>query len=503
MSDEGFSPIRPKSVPLSHTTSGVTPPADKPSLSNNARWFAAGAILLAGLLTVFLVVPELIEPRRIDSTAPPVAQLPAAAPAVADTDQLPPFEALMREQARARAQKELAGFVELQMALEEKMQVGAWGQQDYDSAKSLATSGDENFLVEKFDESLLAYRAASAALAALIEKGELLLEETIVAGEQALLAKDQGLALVNFSQALLIDPANIRAKEGVARAEILPDVIRLMREGKNQELSENWQDALETYKTIQTMDPKTNGLSQALADARAGATQQRISLHLSDGFSALNASRYTVAKQAFERVLKLSPANPIAIGGLEQVAEQTDLSELEALRLAAVSAESNEQWQSALENYEAVLQRDANLQFAREGRLRASTQRRTEVLLGNIMSSPDKLSSTELFDQARDILAKAELLDPRGAKLSEQIEAVTSLIRTYSTPVDVTFRSDNLTQVTLSTIGRLGVFAEKQLRLRPGAYTVIGSRDGCRDVRANIIVRPEMQPVDIRCNEKL
>ena len=503
MSDEGFSPIQPKSVPLSHATSSATPPTEKPSLSNTVRWLAIGTILLASLLAVFLVIPELIEPPQIESTAPPVAPIPAAPAAVSTTDQLPPFEALMREQARENAQEELAAFVELQMALEEKMQVGAWGQEDYDAAKLLATRGDEQFLVEEFAESLVAYRTASEALAALIEKGERLLEETIVAGEEALFVRDQGLALVNFSQALLIDPTNTRARQGVTRAEILPDVIRLMREGKNQELSDNWQDALQTYKTVQTMDPKTSGLSQALADARTGATRQQVSRHLSDGFSALNASRFKAAKQAFERALKLSPANPIAVGGLEQVADQTVLSELEALRLAAVSAEGNEQWQSAMENYDAVLQRDANLQFAKEGRQRASAQRRAEVLLGNIISSPDKLSSTQLFDQARDILAKAQLLEPRGAKLSEQIEAATSLIRTYSTPVDVTFRSDNLTQVTLSTIGRLGVFAEKQLRLRPGAYTVVGSRDGCRDVRANIIVRAEMQPVDIRCNEKL
>jgi hypothetical protein len=45
------------------------------------------------------------------------------------------------------------------------------------------------------------------------------------------------------------------------------------------------------------------------------------------------------------------------------------------------------------------------------------------------------------------------------------------------------------------------MFAEKQLNLRPGAYTIIGSRDGCRDVRESILVRPDMQPVEIRCEE--
>ena len=76
------------------------------------------------------------------------------------------------------------------------------------------------------------------------------------------------------------------------------------------------------------------------------------------------------------------------------------------------------------------------------------------------------------------------------------------LLETYGIPVSVTLRSDNRTEVTLSSVGRLGTFAEKELHLRPGAYTIVGSRDGCRDVRASILVRPDMQPVEIRCEEK-
>jgi len=67
----------------------------------------------------------------------------------------------------------------------------------------------------------------------------------------------------------------------------------------------------------------------------------------------------------------------------------------------------------------------------------------------------------------------------------------------------VLLRSDNRTEVTLSTVGTLGAFEEKRLELRPGSYTLIGSRDGCRDIREQIVVRPNMNPVDIRCAETL
>ena len=60
------------------------------------------------------------------SVAETVAQ-PAA-----DTEQLPPYQALMREQAREKAEADLAGFVELQLELEQQMRVDTWGQTEYD-----------------------------------------------------------------------------------------------------------------------------------------------------------------------------------------------------------------------------------------------------------------------------------------------------------------------------------------------------------------------------------
>ena len=503
MSDEGFSPIRPKSVPLSHAKSSAIPIAATPSRDPRYLWLFGGLALLAVGLTVFLVIPDLVEPPPVESVPVSAGAGEQSAPTVANHEQLPPFETLMREQTRKSAQEELATFVELQLALEKQMQVGSWGQDEYDAAKTLAAAGDEHFVSEKFAQSMESYRAAREALALLIEKGERLLAEYLARAEQALDERNQGLALVNFSQALLIDPDNAKGKEGSQRAQLLPEVITLMREGKNHELAANWRAALSTFNEVQKLDPKTNGLATALTNARRGVKELQLAEHLSEGFSALNESRYTVAKQAFERALKLEAGNPIAIGGLEQVSDRVDLAELGRLKQEAVSAEEAAQWQLAVEKYTAVLQRDANLQFAKEGRQRASAQRRTQVLLGNIIASPDKLSSPKLFDQARDILAAAELLQPRGEMLDQQITAVALLVKTYSTPVDVTFRSDNQTQITLSSVGRLGTFEEKRLSLRPGAYTVIGSRDGCRDVRTNIVVKPQMQPIDIRCNEKL
>jgi tetratricopeptide (TPR) repeat protein len=501
MSEEEFSPIRPKSVPLSHVEDQQQTRA-RPARRLPWTYLLAGAAVTLLLVLVFLVVPDLVTPPAATPQSPASTTIETpAVPARGDDEQLPPFEALLREQTREKAQKELSRFVELQLALEESMQVGVWGQSDFDGAKTLATRGDEQFVAEAFEESLDSYRAAGDALEVLIATGEALLAEALGEGAAALNARDENAARGAFQRALTIDPDNAEANNGVARANLLPEVISLLREGKNHELAGDFRAALATYEKVQALDSQTHGLTAALAMARAGVQDMVFREHLSAGFAAMDSEQFERARSSFNAALKLKPADPVALGGLEQVAERKDLATIRSLRASAEAFSAAEEWRAAIEEYDRVLALDSNIQFAKTGRARALTQERTSVTLGNIIASPDKLSSKSLFGQAQDILDSAQALEPRGPKLAGQIARVQDLLATYGTPVPVLFRSDNLTEITLSTVGRLGTFSEKELSLRPGAYTVIGSRDGCRDVRESILVRPDMQPVEIRCEE--
>ena len=74
----------------------------------------------------------------------------------------------------------------------------------------------------------------------------------------------------------------------------------------------------------------------------------------------------------------------------------------------------------------------------------------------------------------------------------------------YATePIKVTVLSDNLTEVLLIKHGPLGNFESTELHLRPGRYELVGSRDGWRDVRRTIVVKPSMEPIEISCVEQI
>ncbi|MCZ6643775.1 MAG: hypothetical protein O7F71_19545 [Gammaproteobacteria bacterium] len=497
MSDE-FSPIRPKSVPLSHTLPETDQPSDTPKFPRLATIVIS--IMIAVGLGVFMIVPAWVERFDVD-IEPHVPATPSTEPSTAlrVEPELPPFQTLQREQARAGAQEELSQFVELQLKLENTMQVGSWGQVAYDAAKSLANEGDEQFLRNEYDNAIGKYASARTELELLIERGSELLSEALEEGQTALNTRDQTLATDHYQTALTIDPDNKTAKRGLERAALLPEIGRLMREARNHELSERWPQAVSTYEEVLDLDDQTVGVGTLIRTARSGHTKQRITQALSEGLAALDTGKLDAARKGFQTALQLNPGNQIALGGLEQVAEVTELRKIARWRETGQKAEDAEDWTAALAAYESILAVDDNIQFAVEGRQRSFVQRRTGQTLGNIIANPDKLSSKELFADAGRLVEEAKLLSPRGEILEGQIVATEKLLITYGKPVPVTLRSDNATLVTLSTIGKLGAFAEKQLELRPGAYTLIGSRDGCQDVRQNILVRPDMQPVDIRC----
>ena len=118
------------------------------------------------------------------------------------------------------------------------------------------------------------------------------------------------------------------------------------------------------------------------------------------------------------------------------------------------------------------------------------------------------------LDQLREAAEKGAVakLKGFGAKTAKsileglsQIEQLGQLIELASKPIPVRLESDQITSVTLYRVGSLGVFASKELELRPGTYTVIGSRDGYRDVRQTFTVRPgrNLPPISVVCVEPI
>jgi tetratricopeptide (TPR) repeat protein len=226
---------------------------------------------------------------------------------------------------------------------------------------------------------------------------------------------------------------------------------------------------------------------------------------MSSGLTAYHEKNYARARSELTKAQELRPNAREAREALAQVEAAVRLQSLAELQAGAAEAEALEDWAKALDLYTAALALDGTLQFAVQGRERAIERMQIDKRLQFYAEKPEALDSDEALSRALDLLKRAEAIEPKGPRLNHQMEAFRSLVKEAQSQIRVSLVSDNLTEVSVYRVGRLGRFTAHELLLRPGRYTVVGTREGYKDVRQEILVKPGEAPlrVTITCREKV
>jgi tetratricopeptide (TPR) repeat protein len=496
---EEFIKARPRQVDV-----GPVPAASRQPRLAMTPWLVGSglALLLAIGVWIFVFLPDRIERPTVAASAPATA--PAAAPAGAsEKPEPPPFEALQLERERQRAQATLARFVQLQIELDEHMHVVQWDDDAFKAALQLANVGDDLFGKQHYDEAMASYEQGIDALEALRSSGKTRFDAALAAAAAALDARDAGAAAQAYHDAALIYPEDARIAAGLARVQRLPQVIELFDEADRAVERKDWRAALATYRAIQQLDPESHGLTAALSEARARVADLDYNGLLSAGYAALDSGDFAAARRSFESAVRQRPDDAAARDGLDQARQRATLARIDVLQAQAQRDVDAENWTAALTAYEQVLAVDPSIKFAKDGRERAAQRAELERRLAAAIADPGLLSSDEVFAKTTQLYRDAVKIGEPGPRLTSQLDQLEQILATAAKPITVTLTSDAATQVTISQIGALGAFDRKEIRLRPGRYLLIGSRDGRRDVRRELEVKPQMGPVEISCSEAI
>jgi tetratricopeptide (TPR) repeat protein len=239
--------------------------------------------------------------------------------------------------------------------------------------------------------------------------------------------------------------------------------------------------------------------------SKTESLEQRFHRHLSGGLTAYHEKNYALARSELTKAQALKPKAPEVQEALAQVEAAVRLQSLEDIRARAAEAETLEDWAKASDLYAAALALDGTLQFAGQGRERALERLQIDKRLQFYLQKPEALESDESLGRALELLNRAAGIEPKGPRLNHQLDTFRRLVKEAQSQVRVTLVSDNLTEVSVYRVGRLGRFTAQDLLLRPGRYTVVGTREGYKDVRQEILVKPGEAPfqVTIACREKV
>jgi serine/threonine protein kinase/tetratricopeptide (TPR) repeat protein len=451
----------------------------EPMRSGVPRGLLVIAFLAAAAFAVYYWLPQWLPAGFSTVTAGP-----AAPPA-------PNMAATVEASASAKLQADRI-LTEQRIKALEARGADIWGGPDFLGAKAsvaeaaaahepAAVSAAEQHLSQS--QALLdnVEQAASAALSAQLS-----------AGERALADGQRTLALQAFDLAVQIAPQDARALEGRARARELPV------------------SALATAAGTTAPAPAAAPAASAPAalppapQADTAFGEDRYAKAAGEGFAALGAGRLEEARAAFERARAARPNGAEAQDGLRRVDAAVRARGFGSLRTRAEDAEADERWDEAVTAYTSILKADPSQGFAQDGRTRAQARLDLNDSLQAIIDRPDLLAAAEARAHAATLLQSAQAIDAPGPVLRLQMARVSALLPEFEKPVHLSLVSDGLTQVTIAGVGTFGGFTRRDIELKPGRYTLVGSRDGYRDVRRDLSVSPgQTQTISVSCYEPL
>ena len=213
----------------------------------------------------------------------------------------------------------------------------------------------------------------------------------------------------------------------------------------------------------------------------------------------------TARARPFAAAAKLQEGSTEAASALQEVGTAETAYRLSSLKQKGDTFEQQEQWQAAVDAYEKAQKIDASILYAAEGLQRSRSRARLDKQFRTTLQEPQRLSDVAVAEATEQLLTQAAKISPRGPVLAQQIEQLQTLLQQANTPVTVTLRSDEETEVIVYKVARLGRFAQRELTLRPGTYTAVGTRNGYRDVRQSFTITHDgvPSPVTIACVEPI
>ncbi len=253
------------------------------------------------------------------------------------------------------------------------------------------------------------------------------------------------------------------------------------------------------------LDPQSPEARDGLEQVKARLRTEEFRRWMAEGFRALDAGDPDQAKARFIKAKALRPEAPEVAEALAQAEGRLRTARIEAVRARALAAEQREEWAAALAAYDEALALEPALRFAQQGRERTAAMVTLERRIAFFATQPARLDSDAQLAKAVDLLQEIQAAPPESPRLRAAAQDLAALVKAAQTPVRVTIESDRLTEISVYRVGRLGRFAARDLSLRPGTYTVVGSRDGYRDERLDLVVRPGAEPVrvSIYCKVKV
>ncbi len=370
-------------------------------------------------------------------------------------------------------------------------------------AATTAASAGRQFLSD--GDFLIAKKTLDEGFAQL-KKAEQALDDhvsgNIWRGQQALVAGARQEAGEAFRAALEKSPGNEVALQGLKRAETIDRVHALLLQGEDLEKKAQYAQAAEAYQKAFALDAFSAAAQEGQSRASRLETETKFNTAYAAAQAAFKAKEWGNVVSEGEKALKVYPQRTEVRQMIKSAQESAHTEAVQKALAKAYAYENQHQWIEARDAYSETLRLEPGLADAKEGFARSGTMIRTLISYNASIAEAEKRVARNDFQGATRSFNDAMSVKPSYLVNNDRITQLHAMLEAQSKPMDVTFRSDGKTWVSISTFRLLGQIDSSTVKMLPGDYEIVGRRKGYKDVFLVLQVRNGTPPpvVNVVCS---
>jgi len=465
------------------------------------RWLPAAVLAgAAAAAAVFFGLPQIITGRNagIEREAREAAEEQGRLRQVSEQ------QAAATASARADADTARQKFDEAFTALDARG-AARWATDVFATARGAGEQAAQHYAVGDYIAAIKGWESATGQLGELERRRPQLLKEALDRGKAALAQGRTGEARMAFELALTIEPEQAAARAGMERAARLDQAFPIVDAAIADERAGRLVAAEQGFNKALALDAMVPGAREGLARLAARKSADAYAAAMSRGLADLATGRADSARSAFQQALALRPDSKEARDSIAALDQGQRASALRLLEARARNAESEERWEEGLAAWREAMALEPGLEPARAGVARSQPRVELQRRIDALIQKPERLWDPSGRAEARNVIAAAAAAGNPRQRLATAARELERLTAAAETPVRLRLESDGQTSVVIYRVGQYGAFDRRDVELLPGRYTVVGTRDGFRDVRREVLLLPGAapSPVVVRCEEAI
>ncbi len=394
-------------------------------------------------------------------------------------------------------------------------QVNLWAETDYNNAITLEHQAQEDKRNQRFESAAKEYKQAIKIIEhSLVNKA--VIKNGLIQKARKLLAENEiKQARQAIKTASVIASDNNEIKKLQERINRRSSILELEKQAKQFELANNIEAALNNYKKIIKQDDQYKAAQKKVEQLNKQIKEDKFKQIIGQLIVSLDNNNIKQAHILYTSARSIYPNDPVVIELKQRINNQKKTRIIKDNLKRAEYYQQKEQWYKALKAYNIVLSEDPNSSIAQLNIERVKKYISLNKSLDKIIQATDRLQENRILENSKAILfsIRQELKQKNSLlyalsktpALKNKIIQTEKIIKDASRLINIKLMSDNKTNIVIYRVGKFGRLLNKDLKLHPGNYTIVGSREGYKDYRKTIGISAEKNNLSILviCKEKI